>query len=161
MLTRRLENYVPFALRATGVVLFCLAGCRKAEEPEVPVSAPESYMNDKAFRSQLADARKERTSLAAVRARLVEEMQRKIDAVRAAKPGADDAAVKAELEKDLEWVSLEKRVCDLNAAIEENRLRATKAVGERINPKGRSGKDSGRAAPIADAIAPLAKEISK
>lgn len=73
--------------------------------------------------------------MASVRAKLVAEMRRRIDAVRAAKPGADDAAVKAELERDPEFASLQKRVADLGQAIDENRVRATKLVGERMRSK--------------------------
>ena len=170
-----------FALCVMGVVVLFFAGCdKRSDEAAVPSSSPESYMNDKAFRSKLDSMRKEREGLAQVRVKLIKELKAKVDAVRVKNPKADDAALKALLAKDAEYVSLEKRVADLGTAIEENRLQATKIVGRRIAPARsgkdsasplrsgkdsasplRSGKDSGRAAPIADAIAPLAKEISK
>lgn len=143
---------VPFVLCAMGMFVLFFAGCSKqSDEAAVPSNAPESYLNDKAFMGKLDSMRKEREGLAQICTKLMKELKAKVDAVRAANPKADDAAIKALLAKDAEFVSLEKRVADLRTAIEENRLRATKFVGRRIAPA-RSGKDS---------ASPLAKEISK
>lgn len=154
-----------------GVVVLFFAGCgKRSDEAAVPSNAPESYMNDKVFMGKLDSMRREREGHMQACAKLMKELKAKVDAARAANPKADDAAIKALLAKDADYVSLEKRVADLRTVIEENRLRATKIAGQRIAPARsgkdsasplRSGKDSGRAAPIADAIAPLAKEISK
>ena len=150
MMTHRFENYVSFALCVMGVVVLFFAGCdKRSDEAAVPSSSPESYMNDKAFRSKLDSMRKEREGLAQVRVKLIKELKAKVDAVRVKNPKADDAALKALLAKDAEYVSLEKRVADLGTAIEENRLQATKIVGRRIAPA-RSGKDS--ASPLGVAL---------
>ena len=92
-------------------------------------------MNDPAFQKALAGQRAERMDYLKTRTKLVSAMKAKVDAMRAKMPGADDAAVKAELEKDSEWVSLEERVTDLNTVLEENRSRTTRIVGDRIAPQ--------------------------
>jgi len=128
---------VPFALVATGALTLCLSGCKKEEpKPELPSNSPAVYMKDEGFKKDLAHQRKARLELTKSRAALVEKMKSMVDAQRAKAPGADDAAIKAVLEKDPEWLSLEKRVVDLNAALEENHGRTLKIVGDRIAPKG-------------------------
>ena len=153
MMDRTRLKLVPFALCAMGAFVLFFAGCDKqSDEAVAPSSEPADYMNDKAFMGKLDSMRKEREGLAQVCARLTKDLKSKVDAVRAANPKADDAALKQLLAKDAEFVSLEKRVADLKTAIEENRLRATKIAGQRIAPA-RSGKDS--ASPL------FSKEISK
>lgn len=143
MLTRRFENYVPFALCATGVVLCCLAGCRKAEKkPEIPASSPAVYMKDTNFMNQVSAKRKELQAIVKERAPLVARMEELVKA-----HGEDLAA----LQKIDEWNDLHKRVVALNAKYEEVRARQLKVVGERIAPA-RSGKGS---------ASPFCKEISK
>ena len=129
---------IPLVLCTTGVALAFLAGCRKGEEEasaSVPPTAPESYMNDPEFTARLKEQRSARLELMKSRTALVEEMKKVVEATKARLPGRSDAEVKAALEADVEWISLRKRVADLNAAMEENRLRTTKIVGDRIRPK--------------------------
>ena len=124
---------MPFALVATGVLTVILSGCRKEE---APVSAsPDTYMNDPAFRRELADGRKERTVLEVKRSELIRELEKMIEAKKAAMPGADDAAVKAALEKDQEWIGLKKRVVDLTTAIKESGRRMDEVIRGRVAPK--------------------------
>lgn len=92
-------------------------------------------MRDPVFLKALADRRADRRDLLARRAKLVAEMKARVDAMRAQKPEATDAEVKAALEKDPEWVSLSNRVVDLNTVLEENRRRTTEIVRERITPQ--------------------------
>lgn len=92
-------------------------------------------MNDPVFRKRLTDSRKERESYTVSRTKLVREMEKMIEAKKAELPGADDAAVKAELEKDAAWIDLTKRVNDLTAAIDENQRKALGVVRERLAPK--------------------------
>lgn len=84
---------------------------------------------------KLESAHEERASMAGARAKLLGEMRKRLDAARAAKPGASEAELKAELERDPEFASLQQRVIDLGKAIDENRRRATKLVGERMRQK--------------------------
>lgn len=124
---------VPFVLVAMGALALALPGCRKEEEPAS--SSPEVYMNDPVFRKQLADGRKERTALQAKRAELVKKLEQMVEAKKAALPGADDAAVKAALEKEPEWIDLTKRVVDLTTAITESGRRMDEVIRGRIAPK--------------------------
>ena len=116
-----------------GAIALALPGCRKEEEPSS--SSPEVYMKDPVFRQQLADGRKEREGLLVKRTELVRKLEQMVEAKKAAMPGADDAAVKAALEKDAAWIDLTKRVNDLTAAIDENQRKALSVVRERLAPK--------------------------
>ena len=126
-------NLVPFALVVMGAFALILPGCRKEDESKS--SSPEAYMNDPVFRKQLADGRKERTAFEVKRAELVAAMEKMIEAKKAAMPGADDAALKAALEKDPEWIDLSKRVVDLTTAIQESGRRTDGVIRERVAPK--------------------------
>ena len=129
---------MPFALVATGAFALVFSGCRKEEEPVS--SSPDAYMKDPAFRRELADGRKERTSFEAKRAELVKELEKRIEAKKAAMPGSDDAAVKAALEKDPEWLDLKKRVVDLTTAIKESGRRMDEVIRKRVAPKRKISK---------------------
>ena len=116
---------VPFVLCTMGLVALFLAGCRKEEKaPEIPASSPESYMNDPAFRKQLADKRKELQAIVNERRPLVARMEALIK-----EHGQDLAA----LQKIPEWNDLHKRVVELNKRYEETRARQLKVVRERIS----------------------------
>ena len=128
---------VPFALVAMGALAIALPGCRKEEEPSVSAPPPEEYMNDPVFRKELTDTRKEREGYVVSRTKLVREMEGLIEAKKAELPNADDAALKAALEKDPKWIDLNRRVNDLTAAIGENRRKAQGIVRERLAPKKR------------------------
>ncbi len=119
---------MPFAFVAMGIVVLCLSGCRKENEQsaEAPTHTPASYMNDPAFRKQLADKRKELQAIIAERAPLVARMEELVRSNRA------DLAV---LQKIPEWNELHKKVVALNAKYEETRQRQLKIVRERVQPK--------------------------
>ena len=104
-----------------------LAGCRKEEKaPEIPASEPASYMNDPAFRKQLADKRNELQAIVNERNPLVKRMEELIK-----EHGQDLAA----LQKIPEWNDLHRKVVELNAKYEEVRARQLKVVRERLAPK--------------------------
>ena len=116
---------VPFVLCATGMIVLCLAGCRKEEKaPEIPASSPASYMKDPAFMKQVSDKRKELQAIVNERNPLVERMEALIK-----EHGQDLAA----LQKIPEWNELHKKVVELNAKYEEVRARQLKIVRERIS----------------------------
>ena len=95
---------------------------------------------------KLETLRGERTELAGMRQKIVAQMKAMVDAKRAAMKGADDAAVKAALEKDAEWVSLYKRCEDLNTALGERHQKALDALRARmVSKRGQGG--AGAAAP--------------
>ena len=129
---------VPFALVAMGAFALAVPGCRKEEEPVSP--SPEVYMKDPVFRQQLADGRKEREGFLVKRTELVRKLEQMVEAKKAAMPGADDAAVKAALEKDPEWNDLLKRVADLTTAMKEGGRRMDEVIRKRIAPKKKISK---------------------
>ena len=116
-----------------GAIALALPGCRKEEEPSS--SSPEVYMKDPVFRQQLAEGRKEREGFLVKRTELVKKLEQMIEAKKAAMPGADDAALKAALEKDPEWNDLVKRVKDLSTAMKEGGRRMDEVIRGRIAPK--------------------------
>ncbi len=140
-MTRRTgQNLVPFAFGALAAMAFSLAGCR----PEVEIEAaqqpgradpPSVYMKDPAFLKAIDERRAVRLELMGVREKLIAELETRVDAKRAEMPGADDAAVKRELEKDPAWNSLVKRVEDANAALDDNRQKTMSVVSARIAPR--------------------------
>ena len=124
---RTRARLVPFVLCTTGLVVLCLAGCRKEEKaPELPASSPASYMNDPVFRKQLSDKRKELQAIVNERKPLVVRMEALIK-----EHGQDLAA----LQKIPEWNDLHKKVVELNAKYEEVRTRQLKIVRDRIAPE--------------------------
>ena len=140
MKTSTSNNLVPCALGAAAFCAFLVAGCERDAGGAAAAAAPKAdppdvYMKDPVFQKALADKRQERKGILSVRRRLVEEAEKKVEAMKAKMPGADEAAIKAELEKDPEWVSLIARVESANDAYNENRLATTKIVGERISSK--------------------------
>lgn len=118
--------------------IVCVCGCEK-EAPqdvaETTVEPASSYMNDPAYAAAKADIMAARANVVAVREKLISEMTQRAEAMRAKMPGADEATVKAALEKDPEWNSLAKRMEDANAAYEDNLSKAHKLIGDRIAPK--------------------------
>ena len=135
---------MPIALVAVGLGVFFTAGCDRASEPS-PSSSPSSpmaeAMEDAAFMNKMEEGRQARMDLAKTRSKIVAQMKAMVDAKRAAMKGADDAAVKAALEKDPEWTSLYTRCEDLNAAIADQRRKMANEVRARVAPA-RSGGDT-------------------
>ena len=117
-----------------GALAVALPGCRKEEEEKPSPSSPAVYMNDPVFRKQLTDGRKEREGYIVSRTKLVREMEKMIEAKKAELPGADDAALKAALEKDPAWADLTKRLNDLTAAIRENGRAMDEEFRKRVAP---------------------------
>ena len=92
-------------------------------------------MNDTAFREDLRERRQARESLQGARAKIVAKMEAMVEAKRRELGEADDATVRAALERDPEWKSLYQRCLDANRAIEENQSATLAAVRRRIRPE--------------------------
>ena len=74
-----------------------------------------------------------RQGLAKARSTVVAKMEAMIEAKRKELgAGADEAAVKAALEKDPEWKALHAQCVDANTALEEDRRRTLRLVRERL-----------------------------
>lgn len=109
-----------------GVMTLFVAGCGRAEKPaEPPRESPASYMNDKAFRKEVADAHKEAQAIAAERQPLVDRMQQLVR-----QHGEDPG----KLQNVPEWVELHRKVTELNAKYEAIRKRQLSTVRDRIAP---------------------------
>ena len=140
MMKRTSLRHTACASCALATVLSFVVGCGREESktlppPSAPAAAVDDYMKDPAFRRLLADGRAARNELAGTLERLRGEMAAKVDAMRASMPGADDAAVKAALEKDAAWNELRRKTEDVVKAIDYERKKLTAKVGERIAPK--------------------------
>ncbi len=132
-MSKRASLYLfPRVLGVAVVGVLCLCGCRRegSEGLETPSSA--NMLDDLEFRGKLEKQVSERTDLAGLRHRLVTKMEAMVEEMKAKMPKADDAAIKAELEKSAEWVSLYKKVVDVNTAIEDNQKKSTKIVGQKM-----------------------------
>ena len=128
-----LTGFSAVALLAT---LGLASGCGCSERKDEPhPSAPESYMNDKAFTGELAERQTEQRRLVRERNATVERMKAKIAAKRAELGTEDEAKVKAELEKDPEWNELYKSCEEANANIERVRKGTLGVVRERLTRK--------------------------
>lgn len=118
-----------------------IAGCDSGESAKTAPDAreelpsPAEYMKDPAFRAALDAQSAERKRLYGARENVRDAMAKLVAAQQATMPSADEAAVKAELEKNPEWVSLQKRHAEAEAAIEENRQQTLRKVRERLAPK--------------------------
>ena len=130
------------AFAAAVLIVAAGCGCGREESPAAAPSAAQANaapkvgsQADPAFRARLDAQVAERTRLTAVRGRLVRQMEAMVAAERAARPGADDAAVKAALEEKPEWKSLYARVADVNAALEDNRQQSTSIVRRQLTGK--------------------------
>ncbi len=133
-------SLVPFALHAMALAALVLSGCcREEEKPATPpppaqtkADPPAVYMKDPAFRQALDKQLAARNEIQSAHEKLMRELEVQVEAQRAAMPGADDAAVKAALEKDPAWNALVKKIEDTIAAIDDNRKATTKIVSERL-----------------------------
>ena len=135
--------FVPSALRAAAVCAFIFAGCGREGEGREPVaeaSAQSVFVSDPVLKAAFEEKRAERKEILSARSKLIARAERMVDEARGKMPGADDASVKAELEKDPEWNSLVQRIETANRAREENRSALTRKVGERIASKRRALK---------------------
>jgi outer membrane murein-binding lipoprotein Lpp len=132
-MSKRASLYLfPRVLRVAVVGVLCLCGCGREGSEGLETKASANMLGDLKFREKLEKQVSERNDLAGLRHRLVTKMEAMVEEMKAKMPKADDAAIKAELEKSAEWVSLYKKVVDVNTAIEDNQRKSTKMVGEKM-----------------------------
>ena len=134
----KMKRIVRGSLPTLAIVLSLLCGCTK-EEPagatEVAADPPSVYMKDPAFTNALAEKRAARNEVLAAREAILQQLEKLSADMRAAMPGADEAALLKELEKNPDWNSLRKRLDEAQAAFEENRKATLSVVRERLAPK--------------------------
>lgn len=132
--TSRYLVALTFGVIAMGGVF--VTGCSREESVEKPKADPPSvYMKDPVFTNALARQRAERREILSAREKIMEQVRARVDAMRAKMPKASDEEIKRELEKDPAWQSLMVRANDIGKAYEENRLKTTEIVGDRIRPQ--------------------------
>ena len=119
------------------LALAAAVGCSREGEKNAAVSpaAPESYMKDKEFIGRLDGQVAKRGEIAKARNAIVAQMAEMIEAKKKELGTGDEAAIKAELEKDPAWRELYARCQDANAAIGENRKETMAVVRERLTRK--------------------------
>jgi len=133
-----------------GLVCLCLfAGCDKEPEkealPEVYPAEGNGYMDDPAFKQQLAKQKKERDGALGERERLIVEFE-KLEK----RCGSREAA-----EKTDEWRELAKQAEACGRAFESNRWETIRLMQDRVK---RAQEDSAR---IREGKAVPVKQISK
>lgn len=148
------QSIAPFATVAMMLGIAALCGCEK--KPEVYTSRGE----DPAYQDALKQTRVRQNQQAAVRARVVPQMEELVARARAALPkGATDEQVKAELEanpgKYPGWKSLSAALAKANAELEKEMGNARATVRARILKEAadRKAVAEGRAAEKASAAA--------
>ena len=108
----RIGLYVPFMLCMTGLAAAFLPGCRK-DESAVSV-APSDPL----------------TATLVTRDGLAERLHAILEKAQDRLPGADEATLKAELEKDAEWVRLKKEFDEMSKTIEKLRKNQCGEAGQ-------------------------------
>lgn len=126
---------VPIVLGAVGpavVVFICLRGCSRGPSPAEEAAAKAAALEARKaeFRGKMDETQKRRLEIKQVRDMIAGQMKEKVDAVRAKMPGASDDAVLSELEKTEEWLSLRRRIIDLETAMADNRRRIGEVLRE-------------------------------
>ena len=112
------------AVAVFSAAIAVLVGCG-GEEKAAP-SAPESYMKDESFRKELSDFRKRISAVASQRRECADRMQALI------KEHGEDLE---KLGKVAEWVSLHKKITELNKEYEELRRKQLETTRGRIAPQ--------------------------
>lgn len=101
----RIGLYVPFMLCMTGLAAAFLPGCRKDESAVSVAPAPSDPL----------------TATLVTRDGLAERLHAILEKAQDRLPGADEATLKAELEKDAEWVRLKKEFDEMSKTIDKLR----------------------------------------
>ena len=135
-------RFMTAAFKVTATMVVCavaVLGCGKKESDEAsktpPPHAPESYMNDKAFRAELKARREAMKGLGAERAKIAARLEEMTKIIRE-KLGTDDPAkVGAELDKIAEWTRLKERALALDKEFAAAHRETQRIVRERIVPK--------------------------
>ena len=134
------KNLVAFAAIAIAFFVVLCGGCSRDEEPREVSNADAGEeqavtierMEDPEYVAGLNAHNDVRKELLKTRRSLVGRMEAMIADAKARLGTDDEAVLKVELEKDPEWNSLYNRVVDIDKAVEDNRLRASAFIRNRI-----------------------------
>jgi len=134
------KNLVAFALCATVIASFFLAGCSRDEEPAATAessaqSAPPtlpSRLSDPEYKARLDNNLANQNDLRKVQSRLVMQLRDKINCARKTLGTDDEETLRAALENDLDFKSLQARLNDVAIAIRDEQRHAAEVVRQRI-----------------------------
>ena len=116
---RKIRRIGGMKIPAAGLLLSILffaggCGCGKNEPPKPATSKEDlptvvtNRMADPTYLQEMEAIRRKQNQLAQERGKVVMQMEQKVAAAKAKLPKATDAEIRAELEKDPEWKTLEK-----------------------------------------------------
>jgi hypothetical protein len=134
------KNLVAFALCATVIASFFLAGCSRDEEPDTTAESPgqsappalPSRLSDPEYKARLDNNLANQNDLRKVQSRLVSQLRDKINCARETLGTDDEETLRAALENDLDFKSLQSRLNDVATAIRDEQRHAAEVVRQRI-----------------------------
>ena len=147
------KNLVAFALGAIVSLALFTVGCSRDEEPREAPEAPAapvatkpekkvSRLDDPEYKAALDGNMSRQKELRNLQSRLASQLREKVNSVRERLGTDDEAAIKAELEKDPDFKSLQSRLSDAATALRDEQRHAAEVVREKIM-KGIKGGGSG------------------
>lgn len=137
------KNLVAVALGAIVSLALFTSGCSRDEEPrdvpETPApsasTSPEKIpprLSDPEYKAALDNNLANQNDLRSVQSRLMSQLRAKVNAVRESLGTDDEAALKAELEKDPDFKSLQSRLADVATALRDEQRHAAEVVRRKI-----------------------------
>ena len=134
------KNLVAFALGAIVSLALFTVGCSRDEEPrEVPEAPaamqPEkkvSRLDDPEYKAALDGNMSRQKELRNLQSRLAAQLREKVNSVRERLGTDDEVAIKAELEKDMDFKSLQSRLSDAATALRDEQRHAAEVVRRKI-----------------------------
>ena len=137
------KTLVAFALGAFVSLAFFTNGCSRDEEPRATSAPPASNvspssgknstrLSDPEYKAALDGNLARQNELRAMQSRLAAALREKVNAVRTSLGTDDEAALKAELEKDPEFKSLQSRLSDVATALRDEQRHAAEVVRRKI-----------------------------
>lgn len=134
-MTRNILSYL------TALSLGLLVGCGSDEPqqgnnaPEQPAVSGAEVLKNPEYQREMGALKRASAVIAGQRMQLLKKMETMAAAKRSLMPSADEAKLRAELDKDPEWVSLVKRMDDLTEAYQDNQKARLATVRKYIAPE--------------------------
>ena len=137
------KNLVAVVLGTIASLAFFSIGCSREEAPAAAPAAPEapvaeaprektSRLADPVYKAAIDDHMSKQQELRMLQSRLAERLRAKVNAMRESLGVEDEAAIKAALEKDPEFKSLQSRMIDAGKALRDEQRHATETVRAKI-----------------------------
>ena len=137
------KNLVAVALGAIVSLALFTSGCSRDEEPREAPEAPApsvptqptkipSRLSDPEYKAALDNNLANQNDLRSVQSRLMSQLRAKVNAVRDSLGTDDEAAIKAALENDPDFKSLQSRLADVATALRDEQRHAAEVVRRKI-----------------------------